>query len=111
MNELERFLAVLATRRSPRTVDAYRRDLLDIERRLKKPVSTATTDELENYLAELRAEGLAATTTRPPPAALRSSSATSGCSAPAATTRRRRSTLPRRRGSYRGRSRRARPSG
>ena len=35
MNELERFLAVLATRRSPRTVDAYRRDLLDIERRLR----------------------------------------------------------------------------
>ena len=62
MNELERFLAVLATRRSPRTVDAYRRDLLDIERRLKKPVSTATTDELQTYLAELRAEGLAATT-------------------------------------------------
>jgi integrase/recombinase XerD len=62
MNELERFLAVLATRRSPRTVDAYRRDLLDIERRLQKPVSTATTDELQTYLAELRAEGLAATT-------------------------------------------------
>jgi integrase/recombinase XerD len=60
--ELERFLAVLATRRSPRTVEAYRRDLLDIEKRLKKPISTATTDDLQTYLAELRAEGLAATT-------------------------------------------------
>jgi integrase/recombinase XerD len=59
---LERFLAVLATRRSPRTVEAYRRDLLDIEKRLKKPISTATTDDLQTYLAELRAEGLAATT-------------------------------------------------
>jgi integrase/recombinase XerD len=62
MSDLERFIAVLATRRSPRTVDAYRRDLLDIERRLKKPVSAATTDDLQTYLAELRAEGLAATT-------------------------------------------------
>jgi integrase/recombinase XerD len=59
---LERFLAVLGTRRSPRTVEAYRRDLLDIEKRLKKPISTATTDDLQTYLAELRAEGLAATT-------------------------------------------------
>ena len=60
--DVEGFLALLAARRAPRTVDAYRRDLLDIERRLKKPVSAATTDDLQTYLAELRAEGLAATT-------------------------------------------------
>jgi integrase/recombinase XerD len=60
--ELERFLAVLATRRSPRTVEAYRRDLTDLERRLNKPVGTTTVGELETYLAQLRADGLAPTT-------------------------------------------------
>jgi integrase/recombinase XerD len=60
--ELERFLAVLATRRAPSTVEAYRRDLGDLERRLGKPVGNATTEELQTCLAELRAEGLAPTT-------------------------------------------------
>src|SRR4051812_12103660 len=60
--ELERYLAVLASRRAPRTVEAYRRDLLDIEHRLKKPIGDAGTDELQTYPAELRAEGLAPTT-------------------------------------------------
>jgi integrase/recombinase XerD len=60
--ELERFLAVLATRRAPKTVEAYRRDLADLEHRLGKPVSAATADDLQTYLAELRAEGLAPTT-------------------------------------------------
>jgi integrase/recombinase XerD len=60
--DLERFLAVLATRRSARTVEAYRRDLGDLELRLGKPVTTATTEELQACLAELRAEGLAPAT-------------------------------------------------
>ena len=60
--ELESFLAVLATRRSPSTVEAYRRDLVHLTGRLGRPVSTATTDDLRTYLAELRAAGLAPST-------------------------------------------------
>ncbi len=60
--ELESFLAVLATRRSPRTVEAYGRDLLHLTGRLGRPVSTATTDDLRTYLAGLRADGLAPST-------------------------------------------------
>ena len=56
------FLALLATRRAPRTVEAYRRDLADICRRLRKPVAAATTDDLRLYLAQLRADGLSAST-------------------------------------------------
>ncbi len=60
--ELDGFLALLATRRAPRTVDAYRRDLLDLQRRLGREVSSATTADLLTYLAGLRADGLAGTT-------------------------------------------------
>ncbi len=59
---LDAFLALLAARRSPRTVEAYRRDLLDIERRLGKPVGSASPDDLQTYLAGLRADGLAPAT-------------------------------------------------
>jgi integrase/recombinase XerD len=60
--ELEGFLALLATRRAPRTVEAYRRDLADISGRLGKPVAATTTDDLRLYLAELRAAGLSPAT-------------------------------------------------
>jgi integrase/recombinase XerD len=60
--ELEGFLALLATRRAPRTVDAYRRDLAHVAERLGKPIAAATTDDLRLYLAQLRAEGLAPAT-------------------------------------------------
>jgi integrase/recombinase XerD len=60
--DLDSFLAVLATRRAPRTVEAYRRDLLHLQRRLGKTVGSATADDLRTYLAELRAEGLAPAT-------------------------------------------------
>jgi integrase/recombinase XerD len=60
--ELEGFLALLAASRSARTVDAYRRDLDDLTKRLAKPLRTATTEELERCLAELRAEGRSAAT-------------------------------------------------
>jgi integrase/recombinase XerD len=60
--ELESFLALLAARRAPRTVEAYRRDLTALRTWLGAPVSAATRDELESYTAQLRADGLSAAT-------------------------------------------------
>jgi integrase/recombinase XerD len=60
--DLEGFLALLAARRAPRTVEAYRRDLEALASWLGHGVGSATTDELERYVAEGRAAGLAATT-------------------------------------------------
>jgi site-specific recombinase XerD len=60
--ELDRFLAVLAAQRAPRTVDAYRRDLDHFARFLGSAPSRATTEELERYVAQLRADGLSAAT-------------------------------------------------
>jgi integrase/recombinase XerD len=60
--QVEGFLALLAARRAPRTVDAYRRDLDSLARALRRPVATATTQELELWIAELRAQGLAPST-------------------------------------------------
>jgi integrase/recombinase XerD len=70
--EVEGFLALLAARRSPRTVDAYRRDLAHLAGRLEHSPATATTDELERYLAELRAAGLSSATIARRAAAVRS---------------------------------------
>ena len=53
--ELEAFLALLAARCSPRTVDAYRRDLGRLSAFLGKRLAGATLEELERYTAELRA--------------------------------------------------------
>jgi integrase/recombinase XerD len=60
--DVEGFLALLAARRAPRTVDAYRRDLDSLGRALDHSPATATTEELELWIAELRGQGLAATT-------------------------------------------------
>ena len=60
--ELDAFLALLAARRAPRTVDAYRRDLNALAAYLGKPLARVTTEELERYNAQLRADGLATTT-------------------------------------------------
>jgi integrase/recombinase XerD len=60
--ELESFLALLAARRSPRTVEAYRRDLTLLAEFLGKPLAAATVEEIERYTAELRAAGYAAST-------------------------------------------------
>ncbi len=60
--EVEGFLALLAARRAPRTVDAYRRDLAALAGWLGRPVGTATTEDLERYLADLRARGLSPAT-------------------------------------------------
>jgi integrase/recombinase XerD len=61
-SELEGFLALLAARRAPRTVEAYRRDLTHLGTWLGRPVATAATDDLNAYLAQLRADGLAPAT-------------------------------------------------
>jgi integrase/recombinase XerD len=61
-SDVDRFLLSLQARRSPRTVDAYRRDLASLGAFRHGPVGDATLEELERWLASMRAEGLAATT-------------------------------------------------
>ena len=70
--DLDSFLALLATRRAPRTVDAYRRDLAQLAAWRGGPVMQATTEELERWLAEMRAAGLASSTAARRVAAVRS---------------------------------------
>jgi integrase/recombinase XerD len=60
--DVERFLLLLAARRSPRTVDAYRRDLGLLMAWRGGPIADLGVEELERWLAALRAEGLAAST-------------------------------------------------
>jgi site-specific recombinase XerD len=60
--DVEGFLLLLAARCSPRTVDAYRRDLTAFAASLDGPVGEATTEQIEAWLASLRAEGRAPTT-------------------------------------------------
>jgi integrase/recombinase XerD len=57
--QVEGFLALLAARRAPRTVDAYRRDLADLSGFLRKPPGEATTEDIETWLSDLRARGQA----------------------------------------------------
>jgi integrase/recombinase XerD len=70
--DVESFLALLAARRSERTVEAYRRDLADAREATGRPLSSLTTGELERYLAQLRERGLAGSTIGRRLAALRS---------------------------------------
>jgi integrase/recombinase XerD len=70
--EVEGFLALLATRRAPKTVDAYRRDLAALAAWLDRPVGRITTEQLEQYIAELRAAGLSPSTIARRVAAIRS---------------------------------------
>jgi integrase/recombinase XerD len=56
---VEGFLALLAARRAPRTVDAYRRDLADLAAHLDGSPATAGTEQIESWLADLRARGQA----------------------------------------------------
>ena len=72
MSELQGYLALLQAQRSPRTVEAYRRDLTALEAFLGKPIATATTEDLERYTAQLRADGLSAATIARRTAATRS---------------------------------------
>src|SRR5436305_13365841 len=70
--EVEGFLARLAARRAPKTVDAYRRDLRALADWLGGPPSKATGEDLERWLAELRAAGLSPATIARRVAAVRS---------------------------------------
>ncbi|HSC92487.1 MAG TPA: tyrosine recombinase [Gaiellaceae bacterium] len=69
--QLDGFLALLAARRAPRTVDAYRRDLAQFATWLGSPPGRADLEDLEHYLADLRAQGLAPATIARRAAALR----------------------------------------
>jgi integrase/recombinase XerD len=60
--ELESFLALSAARLAPRTVEAYRRDLTALAAWLGKPLASAATEDLERWVAELRAAGLSPAT-------------------------------------------------
>jgi integrase/recombinase XerD len=60
--DVERFLLSLAARRSPRTVDAYRRDLGGLAAFRGGVVGDASVDELERWVASMRARGLAPST-------------------------------------------------
>ena len=54
--DVERFLLNLAARCSPRTVDAYRRDLATLAAHVGKPVAEAGVDDLERWVAAMRAD-------------------------------------------------------
>ncbi|HLY95155.1 MAG TPA: tyrosine recombinase [Gaiellaceae bacterium] len=69
---VESFLALSATRLAPRTVEAYRRDLVDLCTWLEGPPDSADAEKLAEYVATLRAKGLAATTIARRIAAVRS---------------------------------------
>jgi integrase/recombinase XerD len=56
---VESFLALLAARRAPRTVDAYRRDLNGLSAFLGRSPASATADEIQDWLEALRTRGLA----------------------------------------------------
>src|SRR5581483_9101212 len=68
---VETFLAVAAARLAPRTIDSYRRDLSDASAAIEHPLVSATSEELERYLAGLRARGLSPATIARRLAALR----------------------------------------
>ena len=72
--ELDGFLALLATSRSARTVDAYRRDLADAAAALAPDArpGNASAEQLQAYVAALGARGLSAATIARRIAALRS---------------------------------------
>jgi integrase/recombinase XerD len=58
----QRFLLSLAARCSPRTVDAYRRDLAALASFRDGPVGESSEDDIERWVASMRADGLAAST-------------------------------------------------
>ena len=69
---VDSFLALSTARLAPRTVDAYRRDLADFSAWLGGSPAGASPAQLAGYVAQLRADGLAATTIARRVAALRS---------------------------------------
>jgi integrase/recombinase XerD len=69
--EVEAYLALARARLAPRTVESYRRDLAHAAAGVGGSLGSAQTDELERYLADLRAAGLSAATIARRLAALR----------------------------------------
>jgi site-specific recombinase XerD len=69
---VDAFLALSAARLAPKTVDAYKRDLADVTAFLQASPAGASPDRLAEYIAHMRARGLAATTIARRIAALRS---------------------------------------
>jgi integrase/recombinase XerD len=69
---VEGFLALGAARLAPKTVEAYRRDLAHFSGWLGRSPTRASADDLAAYVAQLRADGLAATTIARRLAAIRS---------------------------------------
>jgi len=69
---VEGFLALSAARLAPRTVEAYSRDLAHLAAWLGGSPAGADADRLAEYIAQLRADGLAATTIARRAAAIRS---------------------------------------
>jgi integrase/recombinase XerD len=72
MSDVDSFLLVSAARLAPRTIEAYRRDLTDLTTFLGGSPAAATTAQLEMYVAQMRADGLAGTTIARRIAAVRS---------------------------------------
>ncbi len=70
--DAERFLLLLAAQRSPRTVDAYRRDLAAFADFRGGALVETRAEELERWLAQMRADGLSPATIARRAAALRS---------------------------------------
>ena len=70
--DLDSFLAVSRARLAPRTVESYRRDLEDFAGWLGQGISAADQEDIESYLADLRAVGRANATLARRLAALRS---------------------------------------
>jgi integrase/recombinase XerD len=70
--DVDAFLALLAARSSPRTVEAYRRDLAALGAFLNGPVARAGVRELERWLGHQRDAGAAPSTLARRTAAVRS---------------------------------------
>jgi len=70
--DVDGFLTLLAARRAPRTVEAYRRDLSQLAGWLGASPAAATTDDLERWIAKMRTDGNAATSIARRIAAVRS---------------------------------------
>jgi len=70
--QVKGFLALLAARRAPRTVDAYRRDLADLTEFLGRSPTEASTDDVQAWLADLRGRGQASSSIARRAAAARS---------------------------------------
>lgn len=70
--DVESYLLLLAARRAERTVDAYRRDLSLLRAFHGGPLAEAGTEDVEAWIAHMRADGLAGSTISRRVAAVRS---------------------------------------